>query len=146
MEKRNRSSGQKGTLSVIGSGPGSLVYITPAARKAIAAADIVIGYKTYLELIASLISGKVVESSAMMQETDRVKKAIRLAEDGHKVALISGGDPGVYAMAGLVFETAKVLDSDIEIQIRSGIAALNACAERLGLSNQLALFNPGPVT
>ena len=67
-----------------------------------------------------------------MQEVDRVKKALDIAASGKKVSLISGGDPGIYAMAGLVFDIAKNLNYQTEIEIIAGIAALNSCAERLG--------------
>lgn len=67
-----------------------------------------------------------------MQEVDRVKKALDMAASGKKVSLISGGDPGIYAMAGLVFDIAKKLNYQTEIEIIAGIAALNSCAERLG--------------
>lgn len=92
----------------------------------------IIGYKTYLDLIEPLIKDKQVISSAMMQEVDRVKKALDIAASGKKVSLISGGDPGIYAMAGLVFDIAKNLNYQTEIEIIAGIAALNSCAERLG--------------
>ncbi len=68
----------------------------------------------------------------MMQEVDRCKKAIELAEQGKKITLICGGDPGIYAMAGLVLEIASTLNSSIEIEIVPGLAALNSCAARLG--------------
>lgn len=67
-----------------------------------------------------------------MQEVDRCLKAFEMAEVGKHVALISGGDPGIYAMAGLVFEMAVERDSDIDIEVIPGIAAINGCAARLG--------------
>jgi precorrin-3B C17-methyltransferase len=132
MGENYSSDSCKGTLYVVGTGPGSLDYITPAARKTIVQSDVIIGYKTYLDLIEPLIKDKQVISSAMMQEVDRVKKALDIAASGKKVSLISGGDPGIYAMAGLVFDIAKNLNYQTEIEIIAGIAALNSCAERLG--------------
>ncbi len=132
MEKNNSSRCCTGIIYVVGTGPGSPDYLTPAARQAIKQSDIIVGYKTYLELIDPLIEDKKVISSAMMQEVDRVRKALDLAESGKKVALVSGGDPGIYAMAGLVFDVAKNLDYHAEIKIIAGIAALNSCAARLG--------------
>jgi len=93
---------------------------------------VIVGYKTYLALIEPLIKDKQVISSAMMQEVDRVKKALDIAASGKKVSLISGGDPGIYAMAGLAFDIARNLNYQTEIEIIAGIAALNSCAERLG--------------
>lgn len=68
----------------------------------------------------------------MMQEVDRCAKAFALAETGKRVALVSGGDPGIYAMAGLVYEIAAEKDSHVNIEIIPGIAAINGCAARLG--------------
>jgi precorrin-3B C17-methyltransferase len=132
MENNNGSSGTAGRLSVVGTGPGSLAYLTPAARDALRDADVVIGYRTYLDLLGEVIADKDIVSSTMMQEVDRVRSALVLAEGGKKVALVSGGDPGVYAMAGLVYEMAAELDSRVDIRVIAGIAALNGCAERLG--------------
>ncbi len=76
--------------------------------------------------------GKEVLSSAMMQEMDRCNKALELAESGKFIALICGGDPGIYAMAGLVLELAAKGDSKANIEVLPGLAALNSCAARLG--------------
>jgi precorrin-3B C17-methyltransferase len=132
MDSNNNGSCRSGTLSIVGTGPGDKDYIIPAAENVIAAADVVIGYKTYLDLIKPIISGKEVVSSQMMQEVDRVKKGLQLAESGKSVALVSGGDPGIYAMAGLAFEVARAKNSTVDIKVVAGIAALNSCAERLG--------------
>lgn len=119
-------------MSVVGTGPGSLDYLTPAARTALLESDVVIGYHTYLDLLGDLLIEQEVLSSTMMQEVDRVKTALSLALSGKRVALVSGGDPGIYAMAGLVYEIAAESDIQVEIRVIAGIAALNACAERLG--------------
>jgi len=68
----------------------------------------------------------------MMKEVERGRQALELAERGRTVALVSGGDPGIYAMAGLVFELARRSSSRVTIEVVPGIAALNACAARLG--------------
>jgi len=132
MGENNSSNCCKGVLYVVGTGPGSLDYLTPAARNTIEQSDIIVGYRTYLDLIEPLLDNKEIISSSMMQEVDRVRKALDLAASGKKVSLISGGDPGIYAMAGLAFDIARQLKSSVEIEIIAGIAALNSCAERLG--------------
>lgn len=107
--------------------------MTPAARAALEKCEVVIGYKTYLDLIPELLVEKEVVSSQMMKEVDRCGKALDLAAAGKKVALVSGGDPGIYAMAGLVFEMARERgELGFEIEVIAGIAALNSCASRLG--------------
>ncbi len=117
---------------MVGTGPGSTDYITPAAGKALEACQVVVGYKTYLDLIPEFLVDKEVVSSAMMQEVDRCRKAVELAESGKQVALVCGGDPGIYAMAGLVFEIVIEKKSSIKVDIVPGLAALNSCAARLG--------------
>ncbi|WP_417915565.1 precorrin-3B C(17)-methyltransferase [Candidatus Electronema sp. JM] len=122
-----------GILSVVGIGPGAADLISPRARLAIEQAEIVAGYRTYLELIAQLLRPEQQQlNSAMMQEIDRCRRALALAEQGRNVALICGGDPGIYAMAGLVYELAQETGSTCRIEIIPGIAALNACAALLG--------------
>lgn len=106
--------------------------MTPAAGEALAAAEVIVGYQTYLDLIPEFLAGKEVLASQMMKEVDRCRKALDLAAQGRIVALVSGGDPGIYAMAGLVFEMAKEQNADVAIEVIAGIAALNACAARLG--------------
>ena len=132
MATDNGSSCGNNILSVVGTGPGDLDYLIPAARKALEQADVIVGYRTYLDLIAEVIDDKKVVSSSMMQEVDRVKQAFDLAETGKHVALVSGGDPGIYAMAGLAFEIAREKELDLTIEVVPGIAALNGCASRLG--------------
>ena len=90
------------------------------------------GYRTYLELIPELIADKEILSSEMMKEVDRCGQAIDLAASGRTVSLVCGGDPGIYAMAGLVLEMLQAHGHDIAVEIVPGIAALNACAAGLG--------------
>ena len=137
MEGRNSSSRHEtdpscGLISVVGTGIGSVENMTPRSVKALADADIIIGYSTYLDLIPELLVGKEVITSAMMQEVDRCKNSFELAESGKHVALVSGGDPGIYAMAGLILEIAAKRDSKVKIDVIPGIAAVNGCAARLG--------------
>jgi len=106
--------------------------MTPAAGEALGAAEVIVGYQTYLDLIPEFLVGKEVIASQMMKEVDRCRKALDLAAEGKKVALVSGGDPGIYAMAGLVFEMAREQGGGVDIEVIAGIAALNACAARLG--------------
>lgn len=122
-----------GTLAVVGLGPGATDLMAPRALKALQEAQVVVGYRTYLDLVRDCLNPQSeVLSSSMMQEIDRCRKALELAESGKKVALVCGGDPGIYAMAGLVFELARDSDTAVPIDIIPGIAALNACAAVLG--------------
>jgi cobalt-precorrin 5A hydrolase/precorrin-3B C17-methyltransferase len=119
-------------LYVVGTGPGGLEHMTPEALNTIRESDVVIGFKSYLRLIAPLLEGKEVVSSAMTEEVKRVKKAVELALSGKRVSLISGGDPGVYAMAGLVYEVVGSINAPVDVKVVPGISALNASGARLG--------------
>ncbi|WP_319587757.1 precorrin-3B C(17)-methyltransferase [uncultured Desulfobulbus sp.] len=124
---------RNGSLVVVGIGPGAIDLMAPRARTALEQAEIVVGYRTYLDLVRDCLNpASEVISSSMMQEIDRCRKALELTEEGRRVALVCGGDPGIYAMAGLVFELAKSMNAKAPIDIIPGIAALNSCAAILG--------------
>jgi precorrin-3B C17-methyltransferase len=117
-------------IHVIGIGPGDSQYMTYEARQAIEAAEVVVGYDVYVDLIRPLIAGKEIVTTGMTQEVDRCRKALRMALDGKRVCLVCSGDAGVYGMAGVMLEVAG--DSDIEITIIPGVTAALATAARLG--------------
>jgi cobalt-precorrin 5A hydrolase / precorrin-3B C17-methyltransferase len=135
-EQQEATEVPNGTLYVVGTGPGNADCLTPRALRAIEKSSAVVGYGTYLDLIADIIADKEVVSTGMAQEIDRCRRAIELARQGKTVSVISGGDPGIFAMAGLVLELLR-RDSENgesipEVEIVPGISALNACAARLG--------------
>lgn len=119
-------------IYVTGIGPGLYEHMTEAAKASLADADIIIGYKTYIDIIADLIKGKEVLSSGMRREIDRCEKALELAEDGKTICLVSSGDAGVYGMAGIMLEVVEAKKSDVEVVIVPGISAANAAASTLG--------------
>lgn len=125
-----------GKLWLVGTGPGQLNQITPAAQQAIVAADAIIGYSLYLDLIKPLLRpGQIVEASPITQERQRAERAIALAHWGLTVAVVSSGDCGIYGMAGLVLEQLCATGWDgktPEVQVLPGITALQAAASRVG--------------
>lgn len=126
----------KGVLSVVGIGPGAEAHATPAAVEAIAGAELVVGYTTYIKLVRHLIAGKEVVKTGMTEEIGRARAAVERARAGGKVALISSGDAGIYGMAGLVFEVLREIgwrrgDSP-ELRIIPGVTALSSCASLVG--------------
>ena len=125
-----------GKIMLVGLGPGSHDHLTARARAAIAEADTVIGYATYIRLVADLIKGKEVIKKAMAEELDRAIEALDRARQGKKVALISSGDAGVYGMAGptfeVLFQAGWTPDSDVAVEIVPGASALNTCAALVG--------------
>ena len=126
-------------LFVVGIGPGGLNHMTFEAREAIEKADVVVGYKTYLEFIEPLLANKEVVSSGMMREVERCSEALTIAASGKLVALVSSGDAGIYGMAGLALELAEgprdgsaAPYPGVEIVIVPGVSAVQAAASVLG--------------
>jgi precorrin-3B C17-methyltransferase len=128
--------GERGVLSVVGIGPGAAEHATPAAVAAIAEAELVVGYRTYIGLVQHLLDGKEVVQTGMTEEIGRARAAVERARAGGRVALISSGDAGVYGMAGLVFEVLREIgwtrDASPELRIIPGMTAINSCASRVG--------------
>ncbi|MDN4074132.1 precorrin-3B C(17)-methyltransferase [Fictibacillus terranigra] len=126
----------KGKLLIIGFGPGSYDHITERAKQAIQESDCIVGYKTYVELIQGLITDQKVISTGMSEEVSRAQAAVKLAEEGKKVAVISSGDAGVYGMSGLVYEVLVEKgwkeETGVEVEVIPGISAINSCASLLG--------------
>lgn len=125
-----------GKISLVGIGPGSHDHMTQRALAAIAEADVVVGYSTYIKLVADLLEGKEVIRKGMTEELDRAVNALECAREGKKVALISSGDAGVYGMAGptyeVLFQAGWTPDSDIAVEVVPGASAINACAALVG--------------
>lgn len=126
----------RGRLSVVGIGPGCAEWRTPDATMALADADAVVGYSLYLDLVGDLIAGKPRYGSQLGEEEARVHTAIDLAASGRRVVLVCSGDPGIYALATLVFE---LLEQEarrdwalVELTVIPGISALQAAAARAG--------------
>ncbi|MEJ7136980.1 precorrin-3B C(17)-methyltransferase [Amphibiibacter pelophylacis] len=126
----------KGRILLVGIGPGSVDHMTHRARAAIAEADVVVGYVTYIKLVADLLEGKEVVRKGMTEELDRAVSALAAARQGKTVALISSGDAGVYGMAGptyeVLFEAGWTPDDAVQVEIIPGASALNACAALVG--------------
>ena len=129
-------TGREGRLWLVGTGPGQLDQMTPAAQSAIAEADAIVGYSLYIELIRPLLRpGQIVEALPITQERERAARAIELADWGLTVAVVSSGDCGIYAMAGLVFEELRDRGWDGKtpgVKVFPGLTALQAAASRVG--------------
>ncbi|BDQ37592.1 precorrin-3B C(17)-methyltransferase [Pseudodesulfovibrio nedwellii] len=122
-------------IKAVSLGPGDESLLTPAARKALEEADVIAGYKGYIELTPpELLEGKEVVSTGMMGEVERVKAAVECARSGKKTVMVCSGDAGIYAMAGLILEIleAEGLLEKIPFEIIPGVAAFNAASALLG--------------
>ena len=124
----------KGLLTVVGLGPGDPRYLTPAASEALASATDLVGYGPYVDRVPER-PGQRRHSSDNRVELDRARFALDLAAKGARVAVVSGGDPGVFAMAAAVFEAVESGDPEwrsLDIRIEPGITAMLAAAARVG--------------
>jgi cobalt-precorrin 5A hydrolase/precorrin-3B C17-methyltransferase len=127
----------RGTLFVVGIGPGSEGWRSPEVSRMVQASTDLVGYSLYLDLLGPLADGKTRHDFDLGKEEARVVHAMELAGEGRTVALVCSGDAGIYAMATLVFELfdkGGISDgaSRIEVQVSPGISALQAAAARIG--------------
>jgi len=126
----------RGKLSVIGIGPGSLDWRTPEAQRELAGADDLIGYETYLRMAGPFAPHQVVRATDNREEMTRARHAFELAAQGRSVAVVSSGDPGIFAMAAAVLEalhdSADPAWHGVELKIVPGISAAQAAAARSG--------------
>ncbi|MDP4269075.1 MAG: precorrin-3B C(17)-methyltransferase [Bacteroidota bacterium] len=130
-------------IFIIGTGPGSIEYMSQRAINAVKACNIVVGYKTYINLIQSLLDEKTVVSSGMRKEVDRCGEVINLAKEGNVVGLISSGDAGVYGMAGILLEMLAQSGDDIDVEVVPGITSALSSASLAGapLMNDFAVIS-----
>jgi len=133
----------RGKLFIVGIGPGFIEDMTMRAIDAINRSEYVVGVDTYISQIAPLLKDQKVIESTMGGEVQRAKKAVTLAEEGHTVSIISGGDPNVYGMGALVFEFIAVSSCDFDIEVIPGVTAVNAVGAVLGapLSSDYAVIS-----
>jgi precorrin-3B C17-methyltransferase len=134
-----------GWLRVVGLGPGPERWITPEVREALAAASDIVGYRAY---VARLVVGaeQCVHSSDNGDELQRARHALELAASGARVVVVSGGDPGVFAMASAVFEAIELGPPawrELDLRVLPGVTAMLAAAARLGapLGNDFCAIN-----
>lgn len=142
-EAIDSASGSDGYIVVLGLGPGPDDWVTPATTTALAEVTDVIGYAPYVNRVPTRV-GLVKHASPNRVEAERVALAIRLARQGRKVAVVSGGDPGVFAMAAAVLEEADLAGArDVDIRVEPGVTAATAAAARLGapLGHDFALIS-----
>lgn len=131
-----------GVLHLVSVGPGADDLIAPRGREALRDSDVIVGYDLYLKWIMHWIDGKEIHTPPLTQERERALLAIGKARAGRRVALVSSGDIGIYAMAALVFEETSE-DDTFHINVVPGITAANACASLLGspLSHDFATLS-----
>jgi len=124
---------RSGELLVVGLGPGPAQWQTPEVSEALMRATDLVGYKSYLDRCPPR-DGQARHVSDNREEGGRARHAIALAREGRTVAVVSGGDPGVFAMAAAVFEAldANQPARDLNVTVMPGVSAMQAAAARLG--------------
>jgi precorrin-3B C17-methyltransferase / cobalt-factor III methyltransferase len=123
-----------GRLTVVGLGPGDPRYLTPEADAALAAADALYGYGPYLDRVP-VRAGQSRHVSDNREESARAAAALRHAAQGANVAVVSGGDPGVFAMAAAICEAIEAGPNSwraLDVAVIPGITAMLAVAARIG--------------
>ncbi|WP_175738018.1 precorrin-3B C(17)-methyltransferase [Burkholderia ambifaria] len=126
----------RGRLTVLGLGPGDAAWLTPAARDALAQATDILGYTTYVTMAGPFRADQRVHGTDNREEMQRARHAFELAAEGRRVAVVSSGDPGVFAMAAAVLEA---LDEErdprwaaVELRVEPGVSASLATAAQAG--------------
>ncbi|MBE9188340.1 precorrin-3B C(17)-methyltransferase [Microcoleus sp. LEGE 07076] len=126
----------RGKLAIVGTGPGGAPWMSPEVKQILREATDWVGYKFYLDLAGTLREGQNRHDSDNRQEIDRARFALDLAASGKSVAVVSSGDPGIFAMAAAVFEAidfdAKPEWEGIDIRVAPGISAMQAAAAAIG--------------
>ncbi|MBV9394724.1 MAG: precorrin-3B C(17)-methyltransferase [Methylobacteriaceae bacterium] len=129
-----RSPAVSGRLFVVGLGPGDPDWLTPEAARALAQATDLVGYASYLDRVP-VRAGQTRHASDNRVEIERARHALALAISGRVVAVVSGGDPGIFAMAAALFEAVDKGEPawrDLTIEVLPGISAMQAAAARAG--------------
>ncbi|MET8150813.1 precorrin-2 C(20)-methyltransferase [Actinoplanes sp. NPDC049668] len=125
-------AGPTAELLVVGLGPGPAAWLTPEVSQALAEVDHVVGYGPYLDRVPQR-AGLTRHASGNTVEVDRARHALDLASAGERVAVVSGGDPGVFGMAAAVFEAAEdPAYAGVMIRVLPGVSAVQAVAARAG--------------
>lgn len=122
-----------GRLAVVGIGPGSPDQLTQAAVKELAAAEVLVGYRAYLDRLPVALYGGRREPYELGDERQRARRAVTAAAEGARVALVSSGDAGIYGIASLAIDEAVVLgDAAPTVVVVPGVTAATAAAALLG--------------
>ncbi|MEO6862717.1 MAG: precorrin-3B C(17)-methyltransferase [Microcoleus sp.] len=126
----------RGKLAIVGTGPGGAPWMSPEVKEILREATDWVGYKFYLDLAGTRREGQNRHDSDNREEIDRARFALDLAASGKSVAVVSSGDPGIFAMAAAVFEAidfdSKPEWEGIDIRVAPGISAMQAAAAAIG--------------
>ncbi len=126
-------SGMGGALFIVGTGPGDPELLTRQAERCLGAADEIVGYRLYLELLRPLLPAASYHPGELTEERARAELAVELALSGRRVALVGSGDAGVYGLAGLALELLEERGAtDLPVEVVPGVTAALSAAALLG--------------
>ncbi|MFD8571559.1 precorrin-2 C(20)-methyltransferase [Streptomyces sp. NPDC059639] len=132
VETEPAGAPERGEVVVVGTGPAGAPWLTPESRGALANCDDLVGYTTYLDRVP-VRPWQRRHGSDNKVESERAEFALDLARRGRRVAVVSGGDPGVFAMATAVLEVAsEERYADLPVRVLPGVTAANAAAAKAG--------------
>lgn len=128
------ASGTGGAVAVVGLGPAGPEWLTPEAREELATAEELVGYGPYLERVPER-PGQRRHAGGNRTEAQRARHALELAAGGARVAVVSSGDPGIFAMATAVLEELAEGGErfeDVAVRVVPGVSAMQVAAARVG--------------
>ena len=131
---RGKGADAAGSVTVVGLGPAGPQWLTPEAQAELAGADVLVGYTAYVDRVPPR-HGQQRFATDNRVEADRARHALELAADGSRVAVVSSGDPGIFAMASAVLEALDGADgaaSGVEVRVVPGLSAMPVAASRVG--------------
>ena len=134
-EPERDTSRRLGKLSIVSLGPGNPDYLAPRAKGVLKDASVIVGYRTYMQLIEpAVLEGKETIETGMTDEIRRCQMAIEKVLEGKDTAVVSSGDAGIYGMAGSVLQLMEERDllGEVDVEVIPGIPALSAAASLLG--------------
>lgn len=132
--RRNGLRDEQGEVAVVGLGPAGPEWLTTEAQQVLAGADELVGYEPYLTRVP-VRTGQPRHASENRNEMERARLALQLATAGKRVAVVSSGDPGIFAMASAVLEAVEDEGSrfaDVSVRVVPGVSAMQAVAARVG--------------
>lgn len=121
----------KNVIYVVGIGPGGYEKMTMEAAAVLERCDVIVGYRTYIELVKEHFAGKEFLTTPMRGEAERCHLAFKEAEKGRSVAMISSGDAGVYGMSGLMYEIGQEYET-VSVKVVAGVTASLSGGAELG--------------
>lgn len=119
-------------IYIVSTGPGNRQNMSLEAIDAIKDSNVIVGYKKYIELINPILENQEIISNGMTKEVDRCRIALGYSLEGKTVSLVSGGDAGIYGMAGIMLEIILEESPETEVVVIPGITSATAAASALG--------------